>query len=66
MDTPKRTLAKAVTWQAMGFVAMSLVAYLFTGSLTASSGIALSGMALGFVTYFAHERVWDLITWGRH
>ena len=65
MDTTKRTFAKAVTWQAMGFVAMSLVAYLFTGSLTASSGIAVSGMMLGFGTYFAHEKVWGLISWGR-
>lgn len=65
MDTKKRILMKAITWQLMGFVVMTLIGYLFTGSLSASGGIAIAGAVLGFLSYFVHELVWGKVKWGR-
>lgn len=65
METPARSLAKAVTWQLLGLVVMTLIGYLITGSLGAGGAIAVAGTASGFVSYIAHERIWARIPWGR-
>ena len=65
MDLPVRTLVKALTWQALGFVSMTLIGYLFTGSLQQGSGIALAACLAGFVAYLLHERLWNAVRWGR-
>ena len=65
MDTPKRTIAKALCWQALGLAAMLLIGYAYTGSFSQGGAIALTGMASGFVTYFLHERAWAKVRWGR-
>ncbi len=65
MDEPKRTLAKAVSWQINGFLAMLVIGYLFTGSLSAGGGLAAVTTVAGFVNYVLHERVWARVAWGR-
>lgn len=65
METMKRTVAKAVTWQIAGLIAMTLIGYLMTGSWRAGGGIAVAGMISGFICYFLHERIWALVSWGR-
>lgn len=65
MDSPARTLAKTLTWQASGFLVMVGLTWIVTGSLSAGGMIALGGAAIGTVTYALHERLWARITWGR-
>ncbi len=65
MDTRKRTIAKAVSWQALGLVTMTLLALIFTGSIASAGGLALGGALSGFVCFIIHERVWARIPWGR-
>lgn len=65
MDSQKRTLLKALTWQALGLVSMTLVGLAHTGSLTAGVSLAASSMVVGFVFFLIHERVWNAIRWGR-
>lgn len=65
METPKRTLLKTITWQALGLLTMTLVGFVLTGSASVGGSIALSGAAIGAVCYILHERVWARITWGR-
>jgi len=65
MQHPKRTLAKALTWQTSGFLMMAILGYLTTGSIRAAGGLALASFACGTVTYFIHERIWDRIRWGQ-
>lgn len=65
MDSPARTLAKTVTWQASGFVSMTVLSWAVTGSWTAGSAIATGGLILGTVCYVIHERLWAKIAWGR-
>ncbi|MBU2982927.1 DUF2061 domain-containing protein [Lentibacter algarum] len=66
MDSAKRTLLKATLWNVLGFYVMSLVGYLATGSWSIGGAMALINTAVGFAMYFAYERVWSVITWGRH
>ncbi|MBL4916364.1 DUF2061 domain-containing protein [Szabonella alba] len=65
MDTARRTLVKALVWQALGLLVMALVGWGFTGSVALAGGMALANMAIGFASYFLHERIWARIGWGR-
>jgi len=65
METPRRTLAKTLTWQAMGLATMTGIGYLVTGSAGAGGTIAMVGAAAGTVFYVIHERIWSRIPWGR-
>ncbi|MEX6505384.1 DUF2061 domain-containing protein [Jiella sp. M17.18] len=64
METRTRSLAKAVSWQILGFLVMSVLGYLFTGSMSSGGALAATATALGFVSYLLHERVWARISWG--
>lgn len=65
MDSPRRTAAKAITWQAMGLLVMTGIGYGVTGSVGAGGSIAVLGAGVGTVCYVVHERVWARIRWGR-
>lgn len=66
MESRKRTLVKAVLWNALGLTVMSLVGLVATGSLAVGGAMAVVNTAIGFVTYLAYERFWANVHWGRH
>ncbi len=66
LETRRRTLVKALLWNALGFGMMSLVGLIATGSLAVGGAMALVNTAVGFVTYLAYERFWANVDWGRH
>ena len=65
METKKRTLVKAVLWNLLGLATMSLVGLLMTGSVAVGGTIAVINTAIGLSCYFAYERVWARVHWGR-
>ncbi|MBO0903029.1 DUF2061 domain-containing protein [Jiella sonneratiae] len=65
METRKRSLAKAVSWQILGFAVMTFLGFLFTGSFETGGALALVSTLLGFASYLAHERIWAAVGWGR-
>mgnify|MGYP003634379153 CR=1 FL=1 len=64
MDSPLRTIAKAVTWQILGLITTSLIAWLHTGSVIGALTFALSTSATGLAFFFLHERIWAHVGWG--
>ncbi|RLQ89161.1 DUF2061 domain-containing protein [Notoacmeibacter ruber] len=64
METRKRSLVKAVSWQAWGLLMMVLLGFFFTGSISAGGQLALLSTAIGFLCYLLHERLWAAIHWG--
>ncbi len=64
-DTQIRSLAKAVSYRTLGSFVTAAIAWVYTGSVGASAAIggvdAVSKMAI----YFAHERLWARIPFGR-
>lgn len=65
MESPTRTIAKAVSWQSLGLFSMTLIGYLFTGSVAAAGSLAVVTTLIGAVCYVLHERAWNRISWGR-
>ena len=66
MDTPKRTLIKAIIWNVIGLACMALVGFVATGSLAVGGTMALINTAIGLSLYVVYERLWARIGWGRH
>ena len=65
METPRRTLAKAITWQTLGLFTMTVIGFIFTGSVSAGGSLAIASALTGVVCYMIHERVWTRVSWGR-
>ena len=66
-EKPIRSVVKAVSWRVIGTIDTFVVSYLILGE--GSWGNASAIAAVDFVTkmilYFAHERMWNKIKWGR-
>jgi uncharacterized membrane protein len=61
----KRSLAKAISWRATGTVDTFILSWLITGELKLAGGIAATEVITKIALFWAHERVWNKINWGR-
>lgn len=64
-DKHYRSLIKAVSWRLTGSVDTLIISYLITGRFTYA--FAISGVELFTKVglYYAHERVWEKLKFGR-
>jgi uncharacterized membrane protein len=54
-----------VTWRVTGSFATFLIAWAIGGNLAMAGTIAVIQIVANTVLYYAHERAWNLVTWGR-
>lgn len=64
-DTAVRSLAKAVSWRVTGTVDTFLISWLITGQVLLASGIALTEIITKVFLFWAHERAWNRVEWGK-
>lgn len=65
MDSNARSIAKAISYRTLGSASTGLICYILTGQLTLSVGAGAMDVVLKLGLYFAHERVWNHINFGR-
>ncbi|MFQ5953112.1 MAG: DUF2061 domain-containing protein [Candidatus Omnitrophota bacterium] len=65
MDTRARSLAKSAVWRIVSIVVLATVAYIITGDVKATTGITLIFQVILAILYYAHERIWSRISWGK-
>ena len=65
-DTPQRSLIKTISWRITGSSATFAISYAVLGDFAVSSTIAVIQLTFNTLLYFAHERVWNKIKWGRN
>ena len=65
METRRRSLLKALTWQITGLLMMAALGLAVTGSLDQAGLLSLGSCLIGVVAYVLHERLWQHIAWGR-
>jgi len=65
METKKRSIAKAISWRIIATIITSLIAYVLTGAWEFAAAIGLADTGFKFFVYFAHERLWNRINFGR-
>ncbi len=64
-DLKSRSLVKTITWRLTGSGATFLIAYLILGSFAISGSIAIIQLVSNTILYYIHERIWNIIKWGR-
>ncbi len=65
METNKRSIFKTITWRITGSSATFIIAYIMTDNLAISGIIGIMQMICNTLLYYAHERIWNNIKWGR-
>lgn len=65
MESRRRSIAKALSWRLMAVIITATVVIVATGELVLSLGISLADTLLKLISYYWHERMWNLIGFGR-
>jgi uncharacterized membrane protein len=65
METKRRSFAKALSWRVFATVITGTVAYVLTGKAGFALQIGLIDTGIKVFVYFAHERVWQRVPYGR-
>ena len=63
--TKTRSLVKALSYRIWGTLSSFVVAYVITKNATLSGAIAFWETVVKIFIYYAHERGWNYIQWGR-
>lgn len=65
-ETATRSIVKAISWRVVGTIDTIIISWFITGKITMALSIGLVEVVTKMVLYFFHERVWNLIKWGKH
>jgi uncharacterized membrane protein len=65
METRMRSVAKSIVWRIISIVVLVIVAYFITGDVKKTTGITILFQIILAVLYYAHERAWAKVSWGR-
>ena len=60
-----RSLVKAISWRVIGSADTFILSLIFTGSGKYAVSIATAEAMTKIALYYAHERVWRRVGWGR-
>ncbi|UWX54209.1 DUF2061 domain-containing protein [Maribacter litopenaei] len=64
-ERPIRSVAKAFSWRVIGTLDTLIVSYFLTGKISIAASIASIDFVTKMILYFFHERLWNLIKWGK-
>lgn len=56
--SPKRHIAKAVTWRIIASITTAIIAYMFGLPPKAVGAVFVADLTIKFGLYYLHERVW--------
>ena len=65
MDSIIRSLVKTISWRLTGSLCTFLISFIILGDITTSSTIALIQLIFNTIMFYIHERIWNIIKWGR-
>ena len=65
VDGQPRTISKSVTWRALITINNFVIPYLITGSWKSAAAFLGIATVLNIIVYYSHERVWNLVKWGK-
>jgi uncharacterized membrane protein len=65
MELRRRTLVKTLSYRVIGVIVTGAVAWFFTRKLSAAVEISTGDLTLKLLIYYAHERAWVRIPFGK-
>jgi uncharacterized membrane protein len=63
--TKQRSIAKSVTFRILVIISDLVVIYAITKQIGATIALTVFTNLASTILYFAHERIWNSIAWGR-
>ena len=60
-----RSITKGLSWRTFATLTTMALVFIFTGKLILALGIGLFEVIAKLLLYYAHERTWNRIKWGR-
>lgn len=64
-STPKRSFAKALSWESISNLATFALAYVMFGNVALCLVFFLISFVLKLAMFYAHERLWHQVRWGK-
>ena len=64
-ESHKRTLAKAIVWRILATLTTASLVFIFTENFSLAGTIGLLDFTIKILVYYAHERVWNKLSWER-
>jgi uncharacterized membrane protein len=64
-DARRRSIAKALTWRVIATTTTMALAYAATGDLKLAGTIGALDVVIKLAFYYAHERAWGRVQWGK-
>ena len=65
MDTRFRSTVKTISWRLTGTLLTFLISWAILGDISTSSAIAFIQLTFNTVAYYVHERLWNIVPWGK-
>ena len=65
MDTIFRSIAKTLSWRLTGTFCTFLISFIILGDITTSGTIAMIQLIFNTIMFYIHERIWNIIKWGK-
>jgi len=64
-EKPLRSILKTISWRVIGTIDTVLISWVLTGQIETALAIGSVELVTKMILYFAHERVWNLIPFGK-
>ena len=64
-ETKRRSIVKAITWRTLGTIDTIVIAFVLTGEIKTALSIGGIEIFTKMILYFFHERIWNMINWGK-
>lgn len=64
-EKPIRSVVKAISWRTVGTMDTIAISWILTGEVETAFAIGSVELVTKMILYFGHERIWNLINFGR-
>lgn len=64
-ENATRSIAKAISWRILGTIDTIVISFFITGEIKMALSIGMVEVITKMILYFFHERIWNLIKWGK-
>ena len=64
-EKPLRSIVKSLSWRIVGTVDTIVISWFITGEVSTALSIGLVELITKMLLYFFHERLWNVVKWGK-
>ena len=65
LERPFRSIVKSISWRIVGTLDTIIIAWFVTGEVGLALTIGSIELVTKMVLYFFHERIWNIVKWGK-